>query len=278
MNVDKHISDDLVIVARASRAHPIALEATLARVAAPPAPPLVPAWQTVYMLRLARTYAGATALAFVLLVFAAGAVRSPALVTPLDGFFDISKPWVVVLFAGLALAAYGIGLRVALGRGTPARVDRLWRWSVAVPVAGGVASLVFFGVWFMTSGYSLVTLFAWDGTPIALHDFSAGNRLLIVLGGVAGLIGAFAVARAPRAIRSSGRIGLLLVLAAWVVGEWRGAGVATDAHAFGDVPFSSFALRAGLTAAATAGWFLIASRFALRARAREDAMLAQYAS
>lgn len=306
MTTDDRISDDLAIVARTSRAQPIAIETTLRAVGAldaserPGSPEGTPTaaiamlqLSRIYVARVARAVAGTTSVACAGLLLAMLIVPHHLHDDALSHLAYMSKVWVTVSALAIVFAAHACASRVATrrflravasGSRPRALVHGVAGWSTAGPIAGVMVLGLFVGMMVaVLGGYSLEFLIA---DQHAIDGWTAVRWLTLVTlapAMVASIVGAAVVAR--MSLKRSWRlvaVGAAMVVVTIAVGLSYDVGPVSPEAKLHERVFPaenpSVALRSILTATGTIGMFLVVSGAVLGIRRREDELLDQGAA
>jgi hypothetical protein len=254
MTTDEQITDDLAIVARTSRARPIALETTLANVTANPASQRAPsglAASYIYATRVARMSAGiAAAVSIAALVIYLGFVHGEG-TGMLDSLAHMPKPWTALCVLGLVSTTHVVAARIAMSM-TPRDPAALTNHSVAATLGGAMMVGLFFG---------MAAVHGADGVVGLL--FIPGAMTLAVCPLVATVIVCIVIARTGivyrRWLMPTG-----LVLLVGTIGIGLLTGPLTSSQ------YPPIAVRAALTVTGTIAMFLIATIIVLRLYDRDD--------
>ncbi len=305
MTTDERISTDLAVVGRVSRERPIAVEATLRKVGALPAPRMQPSssgsnalallrLSRIYALRVARTWAGTAAVVCtVVLVAYTVAIHAIDWGSWEDGaVLDlswISKGWVAIIVAAAVSSVYVASLRLALHRfqglvagselkAVHERVRHASRWSAWASISGAMTCLLFFGMMQVTiGGGPLCDLYEPGPLKPSLQLMVADWTMIFVsVAIVSSVVGALLDVRRAR-VPSTARIvvGVVLVIATIMLGLRYDAG---PGYVLFPERMPSMWFRGCLTVTGTVGLYLVVSTIALRIRAREDKQLDEVTS
>jgi len=308
VTTDDRISDDLAIVARTSRAQPIAIETTLRAAGAlaaserPVSPEGTPTsaiamlqLSRIYVARVARAVAGTTSVACAGLLLAMLIVPHHLHDDVLSDLAYMSKVWVTVSAIAIVFAAHAVASRVATrrflravanGSRPRALVHGVAGWSTAGPIAGVTALGLFVGMMVaVLGGYSLEFLIADQHAVVGLTKAVRWLTLVTLAPAmVASIVGAAVVAQ--MSLKRPWRlvaVGAAIVVVTIAVGLSYDVGPVSQVEAtlhlrvIPDGGYPSAALRSILTATGTIGMFLLVTGVVLRIRRREDAIVDEYA-
>jgi hypothetical protein len=305
-NLDALVTKDLAAAAAANRDRLRTFDDTL-RAVAPAATVAVPRTTTmsdlrmlaladVFAARVARTIAGATALACVLAMAASMVAWHFDVGWSFVQIFAASPVDLVPRFAIAVLGAHILAMAGARGMfaramaedasSGEAMVARTDRWALALSIIGPFVCVMVIGVAFVTIGYDRMIAFACSldvhcrgiGFNAALYDDRMRDLAIVIPIGIA--ITGVLVARVPRALER-GRlmaIGGAIMIATVVVGVRYDDGLwTTDAHGILQSA-STTQLRTVLTITGAIGLLLTLSALALWRRRRELQRIASASS